>query len=163
MALNIDTTHKPSDNFEHVEHTLEPVYEEIDSEALRRSKRHKTTKSFGDDFIVYLVDDNPKTISETFASLNAGDWKEVVRSEIDSILSNKTLELADSRYPADRVPLHTSFKSRQGAEHTPMHRHVPCSTGPCLPTEVGFGAATCPVALDPTSLIGRAPVPSRVS
>jgi hypothetical protein len=43
-----------------------------------------------------------------------------------------------------------------------MRRHVSCSTGPCLPAEVGSGAATCPVALDLASLIGRAPAQPRV-
>jgi hypothetical protein len=32
--------------------------------------------------------------------------------------------------PADRVPLYTTFKSRQGAGRAPMHRHMSCSTGP---------------------------------
>jgi hypothetical protein len=39
---------------------------------------------------------------------------------------------------------------------------VPYSTGPCLPTDVWSGASTCPVDLDPTSLIGRAPALPRV-
>ena len=45
---------------------------------------------FGDDFIVYLVDDTPRTISEAYASLDADYWKEAVRSEMDSILYNGT-------------------------------------------------------------------------
>jgi hypothetical protein len=93
-----DTTPEPSEIFDHAEHTPEPVHEEIDSEAPRRSKRPRTTKSFGDDFIVYLMDDTPKTIVEAFASLDADDWKEAVRSEMDSILSNGTWELVDRPY-----------------------------------------------------------------
>jgi hypothetical protein len=38
-----------------------------------------------------------------------------------------------------------------------MHHHVPCSTGPYLPAEVGSGAAMCPVASEPALLIGRTP------
>jgi hypothetical protein len=38
-----DTTLDPSENFMHAEHTLEPVHEEIDSEAPRRRKRQRTT------------------------------------------------------------------------------------------------------------------------
>jgi hypothetical protein len=34
-----DTTPEPSESFVHAEHTLEPVHEENDSEARRRSKR----------------------------------------------------------------------------------------------------------------------------
>jgi hypothetical protein len=90
-----DTSPKPSENFDHAKHTLEPIHEEIDNEAPRRSKRPRTAKSFGDDFTVYLMDDTPKTIVEAFASPNADDWKEAVRSEMDSILSNGTWELID--------------------------------------------------------------------
>jgi hypothetical protein len=85
-----DTSPKPFKIFDHAEHTPEPIHEKIDSEALRRSKRPRTAKSFGDDFTIYLVDDTPKTIVEAFASLDADNWKEVVRSEMDSILSNET-------------------------------------------------------------------------
>jgi hypothetical protein len=64
------------------------IHEEIDSESPRRSKRPRTAMSFGDDFIVYLVDDTPKTIAEAFASLDADDWKGAVHSEMNSTLSN---------------------------------------------------------------------------
>jgi hypothetical protein len=61
-----DTTPEPSKIFDHAEHTPKPIHEEIDSEALRRSKRPWTAKYFGDDFTIYLVDDTPKTIAEAF-------------------------------------------------------------------------------------------------
>jgi hypothetical protein len=79
-----DTTPNPSKNFMHAEHTLEPVHEEIDTEAPRRSKRRRIEKSFGDDLTVYLVDDTPKIISEAFVSPDAYGWKEVARSEMDT-------------------------------------------------------------------------------
>jgi hypothetical protein len=44
------------------------------------------------------MDDTPKTIVEAFASPDADDWKEAVRSEMDSILSNGTWELVDRPY-----------------------------------------------------------------
>ena len=69
--------------------------EEDDNEAPRRSKRQKTTKSFGDDFIVYLVDDTPKTIDDAYSSPDADYWNEAVRSEMDSIMSNGTWEVVD--------------------------------------------------------------------
>jgi hypothetical protein len=94
----VDTSLKPSGNFDHPEHTPKPIHEEIDSEAPRRSKRPRIAKSFGDDFTIYLVDDTPKTIVEAFASLDADDWKEAIRSEMDSILSNETCELVDRLY-----------------------------------------------------------------
>jgi hypothetical protein len=67
-----DTT-EPFENFDHTEHTPEPIHEEIDNEALRRSKRPRTVKSFGDDFVIYLMDDTPKTIAEAFASPDVDD------------------------------------------------------------------------------------------
>jgi hypothetical protein len=63
--------------------------------APRRNKRPRTAKSFGNNFTVYLIDDTPKTIVETFASADADDWKEAVHSEMDSILSNEIWELVD--------------------------------------------------------------------
>jgi hypothetical protein len=93
--LLADTSHEPSENFDHAEHTPEPIYEEIDREAHRRSKRPRTAKSFCDDFTIYLMDDTPKIIIEAFASPDADDWKEAVRNEMDSILSNGTWELVD--------------------------------------------------------------------
>jgi hypothetical protein len=86
----VDTSLKPSKFFDHAEHAPEPIHEEIDSEAPMRSKRPRTAKSFSDDFTVYLVNDTHKTIIEAFASPNVDDWKEAVRSEMDSILSNET-------------------------------------------------------------------------
>jgi hypothetical protein len=85
-----DTSPEPSKFFDHAKHTPEPIHGEIDSEAPRRSKRPRITKSFSDDFTVYLTDDTSKTIVEAFSSPDVDDWKEVVRSEIDSILSNET-------------------------------------------------------------------------
>ncbi|KAK1607351.1 hypothetical protein QYE76_031024 [Lolium multiflorum] len=56
--------------------------DEDNNEAPKRSKRQRTAKSFGNDFIVYLVDDTPTSISEAYAS-QADYWKEAVRSEMD--------------------------------------------------------------------------------
>jgi predicted transcriptional regulator len=45
---------------EHNEHTLVENPEEDNNVAPRKSKRQRTAKSFGDDFIVYLMDDTPR-------------------------------------------------------------------------------------------------------
>ena len=42
-----------------------------DTIVTRKSKRQRTAKSFGDDYIVYLVDDTPTTIKETYSSPDA--------------------------------------------------------------------------------------------
>ena len=72
--------------------------QEDDNEAPTRSKRQSTVKSFGNDFIVYLVDDTLTTISEAFASPDADYWKEAVQSEMDSILTNGTWEVIEHPY-----------------------------------------------------------------
>jgi hypothetical protein len=44
LSANVidNTSLEPSENFDHDEHTPEPIHEEIDSEAHRRSKRPRT-------------------------------------------------------------------------------------------------------------------------
>jgi hypothetical protein len=113
-----DTSPEPSKIFDHTEHTPKPIHEEIDSEALRRSKRPRTAKSFGDDFTVYLMDDTSKTIVEAFASPDTNDWKEAVHSEMDSILSNGTWELVDRPYGCKPVGCKLVFKKKRRPDGT---------------------------------------------
>jgi hypothetical protein len=80
------------------EHTFIEHHEEDNDEAPRRSERQRTEKSFGDDFILYLVDDTPKTIAEAYSLLDADYWKEAVRSEMDYIMSNGTWEVVERPY-----------------------------------------------------------------
>jgi hypothetical protein len=75
---------------ESFEQPHEEVLEDNDNEVPARNKRRRIAKSFDDDFIVYLMDDTPTSITQAYASLNVDDWKEVVRSVMDSILSNRT-------------------------------------------------------------------------
>jgi hypothetical protein len=75
--------------------SFDQTLEKDDNEVPVRNKRQRIAKSFGDDFIVYLVDDTPTSIIEAYASPDADDWKEAVRSEMDSILSNGTWELSE--------------------------------------------------------------------
>jgi hypothetical protein len=63
---------------------------EDDNVSTRKIKRPRIAKSFGDDYIVYLVDDTPRTIEEAYSSPDADFWNEVIRSEMDSIMSNET-------------------------------------------------------------------------
>jgi hypothetical protein len=42
--------------------------EEDDNVVTRKSKRQRTVMYFGDDFIVYLMDDTSRTIEEAFSS-----------------------------------------------------------------------------------------------
>jgi hypothetical protein len=60
---------------ESFEQPPEEVLEENDNKVPVRNKRRRIAKSFGDDFIVYLVNDTPTSITEAYASLDADDWK----------------------------------------------------------------------------------------
>ncbi|KAK1693675.1 hypothetical protein QYE76_010372 [Lolium multiflorum] len=93
-----------------IEHYDNPV--EDDNEAPKRSKRQRTAKSFGHDFIVYLVDDTPTSISEAYASQDADYWKEAVRSEMDSILANGTWEVTDRPYGCKPIGCKWVFKKK---------------------------------------------------
>ena len=52
-----------------------------------------TKKSFSEYYIIYLLDNTPKTIKEASSSLNGELQKEVV-----SIMSNDTCDVVDSPY-----------------------------------------------------------------
>ncbi|WVZ70110.1 hypothetical protein U9M48_018804 [Paspalum notatum var. saurae] len=86
--------------------------EEDNNEAPKKSKRQRVEKSFGNDFIVYLVDDTSTSISEAYASPDADNWKEAVQSELDSILSNGTWELTEQPYGCKPVGCKWVFKKK---------------------------------------------------
>ena len=68
---------------------------ELNEESPRRSKRQNTPTSFGSDFVTFLLESEPQTFKEAMLSSDSTSWKEVVNSEIESILSNHTWELVD--------------------------------------------------------------------
>ncbi|KAL0283992.1 UNVERIFIED_CONTAM: Retrovirus-related Pol polyprotein from transposon TNT 1-94 [Sesamum angustifolium] len=69
----------------------------------RRSKRAKRAKTFGPDFLTYLLENEPRTINEALSSPEAPFWKEAINSEIESIMQNHTWELVD--VPSGSKPL----------------------------------------------------------
>jgi hypothetical protein len=69
-------------------------------------------QSFFDDFTIYHMDDIPRTISEALASPDTDDWKEAVRSEMDSILSNGTWELVYRPYGYKPMDCKWVFKKK---------------------------------------------------
>ena len=73
--LETEETHEPAIPMEYYEHNSDEVPTEDDEEAHVRSKRPRIAKSFGDDFLLYLVDDTPGCISEAYATPNADYWK----------------------------------------------------------------------------------------
>ena len=61
----------------------------------RCSKRARTEKSFGPDFLIHVLEGEPQTFKDAVNSTKSLMWKEVIKSEIDSILHNHTWELVD--------------------------------------------------------------------
>ena len=61
----------------------------------RCSKRAKTSKQFGLDFLTYMLEDEPQSFKEAISTPKAPFWKEAVNSEIESILQNHTWKLLD--------------------------------------------------------------------
>ena len=55
-------------------------------EALRRSKRTRTSKSFDLDFLTYLLKNEPQSFNEAMSTPEAPMWKEAVNNEIESIM-----------------------------------------------------------------------------
>jgi hypothetical protein len=54
------------------------IPEEDNNIVARKIKRRRVAKSFDDDYIIYLVDDTPTTIAESYLSLDIDLWKEAV-------------------------------------------------------------------------------------
>ena len=74
-----------------ISHALVEINREITSnEELRRRKRLKKEFSYGNDSQTFLVDNNPLTYSDAISTLDCKFWKETIKSEIDSIMKNKT-------------------------------------------------------------------------
>ena len=55
---------------------------------LKRSKRNRFEKNFGEEFFTYLVEGDPCTYDETISSSDLSYWKKVINSEIQSIRKN---------------------------------------------------------------------------
>jgi hypothetical protein len=91
---------------------FEQPHEKDDNEAPTRRLRRRTAKSFGDDFIVYLVDDTPTSIAEAYASPDVDDWKEAVQNEMDLILSNGAWELSERPHGCKPVGCKWVFKKK---------------------------------------------------
>ena len=73
----------------------EPKKNKQNEESQRLTKRQKTSTSFESHFVTFLLESEPQTFKEAMLSSDSTCWKEVVNSEIESILSNHTWELVD--------------------------------------------------------------------
>jgi hypothetical protein len=104
--------HEKFTPIEHIDKNREHNLEEDDTIVTRKSKRRRIAKSFGDDYFVYLLDDTPTTIEEAYSSPDADLWKEVVQSEMDSIMSNGTWEIVACPYGYQTIGCKWIFKKK---------------------------------------------------
>jgi hypothetical protein len=58
------------------------------------------------------VDDTPRSILEVFGSLDVDDWKEAIRSKMDSIMTNETCEVVDRPFGCKPVGCQWVFKKK---------------------------------------------------
>ena len=56
----------------------------------RISKINRKETNLGDGFYTFLIYEDPRSYKETITSPNAPIWKEVINSEIESIMYNHT-------------------------------------------------------------------------
>ncbi|KAL0298548.1 UNVERIFIED_CONTAM: hypothetical protein Sradi_6514600 [Sesamum radiatum] len=61
-----------------------------ESDIHRRSKRARVVKDFGSDFVTYNIEDDPITFKDVMTFSEAKQWKEAIKSEMDSTVSNGT-------------------------------------------------------------------------
>jgi hypothetical protein len=66
-----------------------------DVHEIRRSKLARKEKSFGNDFIAYIVEDEPVNYNDAIKSIDGSFWLEAINDELDSIMSNHTWELVE--------------------------------------------------------------------
>ncbi|GJV23603.1 retrovirus-related pol polyprotein from transposon TNT 1-94 [Tanacetum coccineum] len=83
---------KRDDNDLHDERQDQLEEEEVKPQ---RSKRARTEKSLGPDFVSFMVENEPTSYREAVTSSEGHQWKEAIKSEIYSILQNHTWELVD--------------------------------------------------------------------
>ncbi|KAH9736282.1 hypothetical protein KPL71_018042 [Citrus sinensis] len=78
---------------ENEENDQAPEEEEEQEIEARRSKRARIEKSFGPDFLTYLLENESQSFKEAVTSAEGTLWKEAINSEVESILQKHTWEL----------------------------------------------------------------------
>ena len=87
-----------------------------DDDGPRHSKRTRTSKSFGPDFLTYLLEDEPQSFKEAISSLEAPYWKEAINDKVEFILQNHTWELVDLLLGSKPLACKWIFKKKMKAD-----------------------------------------------
>ena len=84
---------------------------ESSHDELRRSKRQRKEVSFGYDLYTCLIKNEPSSYFEAISFSDTLLWKEAIKTELDSILKNKTWELVDLPSRAKPIDYKWIFKN----------------------------------------------------
>ncbi|GJW01683.1 retrotransposon protein, putative, ty1-copia subclass [Tanacetum coccineum] len=84
----------------------------------RRSKRARNKKSFGPNFVSFMVENEPTSYREAVTSSEGQQWREAIKSEIESILQNHTWELVDLPPGCKPLGYKWIFKKKTKADGT---------------------------------------------
>ena len=79
---------------------------------VRRSKRQIKETSFGDDFYIYLVENDPISFLEATSAPDAKHWDKAIKTELDSIKKNNTWTLLDLPKGAKPIGCKWIFKKK---------------------------------------------------
>ena len=76
----------PLKNKEKVLHeSIDTSNDLIDDVQESRSKRARKEKSYGNDFLAYIVEDEPVSYYDAIKSIDAPFWLEAINSELDPV------------------------------------------------------------------------------
>ncbi|XP_074374081.1 uncharacterized protein LOC141714461 [Apium graveolens] len=101
MMFPCNPENEPSTTSKRAHESIDDNNESEESEdenvgVVRRSKRQRTEKSYGSDFMTYLLEEGDlKTYKKVVTSPDGPMWKESIKNKVDSILQNHTWELVD--------------------------------------------------------------------
>ncbi|GJR00274.1 retrovirus-related pol polyprotein from transposon TNT 1-94 [Tanacetum coccineum] len=85
---------------------------------LEEAKGQKFEKSLGPDFVSFMVENEPTSYREAVTSSEGQQWREAIKSEIDSILQNHTWELVDLPTGCKPLGYKWIFKKKMKADGT---------------------------------------------
>ena len=96
--------------------TIDSSQGQQDDDEPRCNKRTRMSKSFGPDFLTYLLEDEPQSFKEAMSSPEAPYWKEPINDEVESILQNHTWELVDVPPCSKHLGYKWIFKKKMKAD-----------------------------------------------
>ena len=85
----------PLKNKEKLHESIDTSNELVDDVQELRSKRARKEKSYGNDFLAYIVEDELVSYYDAIKSIDAPFWLEAINSELDSIMFNYTWKLVE--------------------------------------------------------------------